>query len=130
MTTAPPSFCFRKSARLLTARQFQRVFDHVDCKQGGKYFTLLSASNQHHCSRLGLVVAKRHLPRAVERNKTKRKIRESFRIWSAENNALEDSFDVVVLVKPAIRQLGDNKTHAELMQQWQKLKQKRLKLPL
>ena len=76
------------------------------------------------------MVAKRHLPRAVERNKTKRKIRESFRIWSAENYVLEDSFDVVVLVKPAIRQLGDNKTHAELMQQWQKLKQKRLKLPL
>ncbi|MEM6710277.1 MAG: ribonuclease P protein component, partial [Pseudomonadota bacterium] len=34
-------------------------------------------------ARLGLVVAKRVLPRAVDRNQVKRQIREAFRLWHA-----------------------------------------------
>ncbi|MGB1192376.1 MAG: ribonuclease P protein component, partial [Pseudomonadales bacterium] len=68
----------------------------VDCKQSGKYFTFLSTSNQQTKQRLGLVIAKKHIPLSVNRNKIKRAIREVFRQPLDQKTAIVQmtSFDV------------------------------------
>ena len=89
---------YRKSHRLLSPATVQRVFDSVDCKQGGKYFTFLSSTNGLTDSGLGIIVAKRHIKRAVQRNRVKRRIRETFRHTLPQTQALSQQFDVIVIV--------------------------------
>lgn len=80
----------RKADEFSSVFRFKRVLrePHLDIffRQNGLNF-----------SRLGLVVPKRVLARAVDRNRTKRVIREAFRLSQHELGAL----DVVVRVKAA-----------------------------
>lgn len=116
-----PKLGFPKQRRLLNAQQFQRVFDEVECKQGGKYFTFLSRSNPQAQCRLGIVVAKRHVKSAAHRNAIKRRIRETFR----HSVPCDAGFDVIVLAKPACAGLAITKLSAELTKQWSDLLRKR-----
>lgn len=50
-------------------------------------------------ARLGIVVAKRHIPKSVHRNLAKREIRELFRVHQIK----ECGFDLVVMVRKAER---------------------------
>lgn len=54
-------------------------------------------NNEGDGARLGIIAAKRKLPRAVDRNRAKRIIRESFR----RNRDLLDASDVIVLAQAA-----------------------------
>jgi len=45
-----------------------------------RWFAVHFRSNSSGCARLGLSVGKRHIPGAAQRNRLKRKIRESFRL--------------------------------------------------
>lgn len=133
---------FNKNRRLLNAGDYKNVFDHVDCKQSGKYFTFLSTSSQQTQHRLGLVIAKKHIPLAVNRNKVKRAIRESFRCLfkqtpkpSVTDNSAEHvdtltvaAFDVIVLAKSSTGKLDKAQLNKELKEQWQRLIQKRQNL--
>lgn len=109
--------------RLLNASDFRYVFDHVDCKQGGPHFTFLSASNQLSTARLGVIVAKKHIPLAVKRNQIKRQIRETFRLVASDSP--EWAADIVVLCKSSANSLDQRQLHATLRQQWQRLQAKR-----
>ena len=85
---------FPRSSRLSGPRDFSRVFAE------GRRLTrnallLIARSNPLGHPRLGLAVAKRHVRRAVDRNRIKRLIRESFRAHQQELGGL----DVVVLVR-------------------------------
>ena len=124
-----------KSHRLLNSTQFQFVFDQVDHKQGGSYFTFLSRSQKvsapgensdhhtEHPARLGIIVSKRNVPTAVARNYLKRITRETFRQNVLSKQDLP-GFDVIVLAKPSCRQASKIKVYASLEQQWQKLLKK------
>lgn len=68
-------------------------------------------------ARLGLAVAKKHLRRAVARNRIKRLIRESFR---HHRQALA-GLDLVVLVKPGIDAADNRSLHASLARHWKRL---------
>lgn len=116
---------FSKAYRLLKPNEFQWVFDAVDCKQGGKYFTFLSRSNTLNNSRLGLVISKRQLQLAVNRNRIKRAIRECFRKQFVFCPTLDSQFDVIVLAKSSIKQLDQATLNQELEKQWLKLITKR-----
>ncbi|MBT8140466.1 MAG: ribonuclease P protein component [Gammaproteobacteria bacterium] len=118
-------FAFPKTRRLLNAQQVQGVFDNVDCKQGGKYFTLLSRSSENAESRLGIIVAKRHVKTAVKRNAIKRRIRDTFRHAVGGDNSRQISFDVIVLAKASCAGLQKQDISAELNRQWLKLLKKR-----
>jgi len=60
-----------------------------------KYFKLFFMLNHKKKARLGIVVAKRNIPKSVDRNKTKREIRELFRIHQIKGCGV----DLVVMTR-------------------------------
>ncbi|TAN52911.1 MAG: ribonuclease P protein component [Methylococcaceae bacterium] len=85
---------FTRSDRLLNARDYSNVFANAS-RASNRYFTILRRSNGLAHPRLGLVVAKKNIKKAVQRNRVKRAIRESFRL----NKPALPKQDFVVLVK-------------------------------
>jgi ribonuclease P protein component len=119
------SYAFDKSLRLLTAKDYKPVFDNAKIKASTQQVLILSRPNQREHPRLGLVIAKKHIRLAVDRNRVKRIIRESFRLHRPQLPAL----DIVVLARPKLGQLDNAELHATLEQLWRKLQHKSQKLP-
>ena len=86
---------FPKTARLLSPRDYKPVFDHSRYKVSSKQFLFLATTSQARRPRLGLVIAKKHVPKAVHRNRLKRVLRETFRLRQAEIPLV----DIVVLAR-------------------------------
>ena len=108
---------FSGDDRLLNAADYKRVFDGADARASHKNLLLLASYNnlQHH--RLGLVIAKRHVKLAVQRNRIKRVTREFFRCCPTT----EVNLDVIVLARQGLDQLDNAALSTILRQQWQKL---------
>ena len=76
---------FRRASRLLRKTQFDSVLRHAAVRTGRGPLRLSARERTDDCAgaiempRLGLIVGKRMLRRAVDRNRAKRVIRESFR---------------------------------------------------
>lgn len=108
---------FPRHLRLRSHRDFQTVY-----RQGKKisnhYFILWVCSNHLQHPRLGMSVSKRHIPLAVQRNRIKRLIRESFRV----HQALLPALDIIVITHTASQQLNNAQLFLQLEQQWQKLR--------
>ena len=104
---------FGREKRLLTPRQFKAVFDSPSGKAPGNSVLLLARDNQLDHPRLGLVIGKKSVKLAVERNRIKRQIRESFRL----NQDNLTGWDIVVVARKG---LGDLE-NSELAQQFGKL---------
>jgi len=111
---------FGKFKRLLSAGDYSRVFDKPDAKASHRNMLLLGRSNDRSQHRLGLVIAKKHVRLAVERNRIKRLARESFRVLPVT----APTFDVVLLARPGIANLDNAELSSILQQQWQKLVQR------
>lgn len=111
------SFRFSKSLRLLEAADFQQVFDDAPFRASHQHFLILARTNQLAIGRLGLVIAKKHLRLAVERNRFKRLIRESFR---TRQNAFA-GLDVIVLSRKGLENMGNAEFSQQLDQQWQRI---------
>lgn len=110
-------YCFSKTQRLGNATDFKEVFDDAQFKVHQPNLLVLAKFNQLAHSRLGLVVAKKKVRRAHERNRIKRLARERFRLsqqWAY-------SLDIVVMPKVGIEVVSN----AELVKQfdalWSKL---------
>ncbi len=101
---------------MLIPSDFQRVFKQGR-KQRGALFTLFSCTNGKLNARLGLAIAKKHVPLAVDRNRVKRMIRESFRY---HQEALKGT-DIVVLMQRQVPELSKSSMQEDLNQQWQYL---------
>lgn len=119
---------FGKQHRLLTPRQFKAVFDGALFKASHRSLLLLAipcsdgSEVPDSAARLGLVVAKKHARHAVQRNRLKRLLRESFRHHKQELAGL----DIVALVKPGLWQMENPAIRAVIEEQWVRLlKQKR-----
>lgn len=104
---------------MLDAGAYRRVFDHADAKASHRHLLILARNNtlEHH--RLGLVIAKKHVRLAVQRNRVKRVIREFFRQQPCQGDAL----DIIVLARNGLDQLDNAALSSILRQQWQKLTQ-------
>lgn len=113
-------YTFSKSRRLLNAADYSAVFDKNQAKVSTKEILCLSKKNSLETPRLGLVIAKKNVKLAVQRNRIKRIIRESFR---KHQQQLPDA-DIIILAR---RGLGD-KTNTELHQEfeniWRRLNKK------
>jgi ribonuclease P protein component len=108
---------FDKSRRLLNAADYSRVFDGADARASHRYLLLLATANQHAQHRLGLVIAKKSVRQAVQRNRVKRLSREFFRKLCPE----EINFDVVLLARRGLDDLDNAQISSILRDQWQKL---------
>jgi len=108
---------FDKSRRLLNATDYSRVFDNAEAKASGKHLLLLARRNTLGSHRLGLVIAKKNVRLAVERNRIKRIAREFFR-HLPENEA---TMDVVLLARRGIDELDNRQLSSILQQQWHRL---------
>jgi len=72
---------FPRKARLKTPGQFQQVFREGE-KRVGRFFVVFARSNGRDHARLGIAVGRR-VGKAVLRNRLKRLIRESFRVFQS-----------------------------------------------
>ncbi len=108
---------FGKSRRLLTATQYRAVFDAAAIKVSHRNLLLLARISEAPQSRLGLVIAKKNVRKAVQRNRIKRVARELFRQLPPGNPPL----DIVLLARRGLDQLDNAALFETLGQQWQKL---------
>jgi len=109
---------FKKSQRLLLASSYQNVFNNVEFKSGGKYLLFLACRNELSTGRLGLAISKKHLKKAVDRNRIKRLVRVSFQ----ENQYRLQNLDIVVLLRNNRSALATNEQiNQELEQLWVQL---------
>ncbi|HXF65834.1 MAG TPA: ribonuclease P protein component, partial [Burkholderiales bacterium] len=67
-----------RSARLLRREQFAAVLAH-GAAGVRRHFVVFAKPNGLHAARIGIVVGRRAAPRAVDRNRIKRMVREAFR---------------------------------------------------
>jgi len=90
-------FHFGKDVRLLKPADFRRVFQQA-VKVHGPGFTLFARRNGLGRARLGMAVGKKAVRRAVDRNRIRRLVRESFRHHKNDLSSL----DIVFLARKEI----------------------------
>ena len=112
----PGTHAFPKSSRLLDPASYANVFDGCDKKASSKIGTLLSVTTALPSSRIGVVVAKRQIKYAYQRNQVKRLVREDFRLRS-----FRGSSDYVFLARHPCSELKKAQFAKELDRLWQKL---------
>lgn len=108
---------FAKSMRLLHSSDFQTVFDDAPLRTSHQHFLFLARTNQLDRPRLGLVIAKKHIRHAVDRNRMKRLIRETFR---AKQQQLA-GIDVIVLARKGMNDVTNAVLIEQLNGQWDRL---------
>ena len=107
------SFCFPASHRIKSNSQFQGVFrDAKKVSRNG--FHIFLKQNSLDFSRLGIVISKRCVKKAVDRNKFKRIIRESFRL--SRNNLRK--YDFVFLARRNLQNMEKEVLRQDLESIW------------
>ncbi|RYY77409.1 MAG: ribonuclease P protein component [Gammaproteobacteria bacterium] len=103
--------------RLLNSSDFQTVFDDAPLRTSHQHFLFLARQNEFNRPRLGLVIAKKNIRLAVDRNRMKRLIRETFR---AKQQQLA-GIDVIVLARKGMNDVTNIVLIEQLNKQWQGL---------
>jgi len=115
---------FTRQFRLLKPDEYSRVFKKP-VRSSDRYLTILAVereiteTNLVLNSRLGLAISKKNAKRAVDRNRIKRLIRESFR----QNLAMLPAIDLVVMAKPVTKSAENQQIFQSLKQHWNNLAQ-------
>lgn len=109
-------YCFSRESRLLTPSAFSNVFQQA-IPAVSPHFTILARHNQLDTPRLGVTVAKKKAKRAVDRNKIKRIVRESFRL---KRHQLPN-VDIIVIAKNGIADISKSSLHSQLEKLWPKM---------
>ena len=113
-------YSFDKTLRLLESGDYQSVFDNTRIKVSTQHVLFLATDNKRAVPRLGLVIAKKNIRLATQRNRIKRIIRESFRL----NQHSLVGLDTIVLARRGLDQLDNQSLHKMFNQLWQKLQRK------
>jgi ribonuclease P protein component len=109
-------FEFPRSSRLLNAGDYRTVFNGAQLKVSDRNLLILATPNQLPYPRVGLVIAKKNVRLAVQRNRVKRIIRESFRLQYSLPN-----LDIVVLARKGMGDLDNPALRRLIEQSWQRL---------
>ena len=112
-----PIYNFSPEVRIRCAADYKGVFDGALFKVHQPHFLFLAKCTEQSQSRLGIIVAKKKVRRAHERNRIKRIARESFRL----NQHDLDLLDIVVMPKAGIDTIPNVELHKQLQFAWQKL---------
>ena len=78
---------------------------------------MLVKKNNEALARLGLAIAKKNVKKAVQRNKIKRIVRESFRL----NKHRLEGFDIVVLCRQKAALASKKELTMSIQMHWEKL---------
>lgn len=111
-------FAFTRAARLLRPAEFKQVFDNTQWRSSSPELLLLASANTQGQARLGFVLAKKQIKLAVDRNRVKRIVRESFRHHQAKLPA----YDFVVLGRSGLTRLDNAELRTLIDTLWFKLK--------
>lgn len=108
---------FPGHVRLLKPAEYSRVFKNP-VRSSDRLLTILAVANDKGQARLGLAISKKNAKRAVDRNRIKRLIRESFRLHQCDLPAI----DLVVMAKPVTKSAENQQILQSLQQHWNRLK--------
>lgn len=109
-------FSFSSQSRLRSKQDFQSVF--AKCRKiTRKYLLALYIPNSWPYSRLGIIIAKHHVKRAVDRNQIRRVIRESFR----QRKEIVKGLDIIVLMRSECATLSKKALRDDVDNLWQQL---------
>ncbi|WP_045856397.1 ribonuclease P protein component [Teredinibacter purpureus] len=108
---------FTKTDRLLNSGAFSAVFDNALFKASHQHFLILAKTNTVGHPRLGLVIAKKNIRHAVQRNRVKRLIRETFRL--KQHNL--PPIDAIVLARRGGDQIANNELRETLEKLWKRV---------
>lgn len=114
--TLPQSERFSRAARLRDPDAYRRVFAKP-VRSSDSLFTVLARANGVGGARLGLAISKKQLRRAVERNRIKRMVRESFR----QQRPSLPPIDLVVLARRDTGRATSFQLRDSLRLHWQRL---------
>lgn len=114
---------FSKKNRLLKAADFQPVFKTARFKVSSKNLLVLAVDNNLPVARVGLVVGKKHVRLATQRNRIKRLLRESFRHYQHSLAGL----DIVLLVRGPMHLENNARTRQTVDTLWSDLNRRRQK---
>jgi ribonuclease P protein component len=103
------AFTFEKHERIKKRKDFLRTYED-GTRINSKHFIVILSRNQGGYRRLGITVT-RKTGNAVTRNRTKRLLREFFRL---NKKTLPDSLDIVIIVKKGIPFLTYKNIYEEL----------------
>lgn len=106
---------FPRTARLLDGAQFAEVFAHKR-RAHAAHFCAHVAPNRLTHARIGLAVSRKVDKKAVERNRIKRLVRESFR----RNAPQLDGIDVVMVAKVGASKQPSRVLRIELEKLWRR----------
>ena len=107
---------FPGRVRLLKAAEYSRVFKNPT-RSSDRYLTILAVPGDLTYARLGLAISKKNIRRAVDRNRIKRLIRESFRLKQADLPPI----DLVVMARPVTKSANNQQILQSLQQHWNRL---------
>ncbi|MCL7942736.1 ribonuclease P protein component [Marinobacter sp. ATCH36] len=116
---------FPKSSRLLKPSDYGKVFDDVQIRVPHRNFLILATPNTLGHARIGLVFSKKNLKLAVQRNRVKRRIRETFR-----HQPDFPALDIVVLGRRGLADLDNATLNVTVMELWSRLRKKNRQLQI
>ncbi|SDO33852.1 ribonuclease P protein component [Vreelandella arcis] len=94
------------------------MFEQADLKVHGKGMMALARWNTLGHPRLGLVVSKKNVKLAVDRNRFKRLVRESVRLRQDQLPAV----DIVVLARRGVQEVDNDVLFRQLHGMWKRLR--------
>lgn len=106
---------FSRTQISLGKQDFSRVFKQNQ-KSGDRLFLVLARTSTVPFSRLGLAISKKHAARAVDRNRIKRLIRESF-----YHTEFPIDLDIVVMNRSGLKQSSNQEITQSLSKHWQRI---------
>jgi ribonuclease P protein component len=118
------TFSFTKATRLLTPHDYKQVFEAAALRVSTKEILILARTTQLDHARLGIVVAKKNVRRANQRNRIKRITRETFRHQQHGLVAPSGGIDAIVLARAGLALLDNVALHTLLNQLWRQLQRK------
>ena len=111
------TLAYGRELRLLTPSQFRTVFSNPPVKAVTAHITMLATPNTLENPRIGVTVSKKRAKTAVQRNRIKRRVRETFRLKQHKI----PNFDIVVIAKQGIVDLDNAELNDTLNYLWRKL---------
>jgi len=110
---------FTKSRRLKRAKDIDQVFKEAQTVKG-RHTTLLTRPNEKNLTRIVIIASRKKIGKANKRTRIKRQIKESFRYWQSQIDAVRP-LDIVVIVKSSALQLSSEQWFDYLSKQWRRV---------